>query len=366
MISDVDINEIELFNMGNKKRIPFSFELEITARCNNNCKHCYINLPINDHEAMQNELTLNELKEILNDAITLGALWCKITGGEPLLRKDFPDIYLLLKKKGVMVSVYTNGTLISEEHIKLFKEYPPGIIEITVYGSTKETYEKVTRKPGSFEAFKKGVNLLRNSGIKPRLKAMVLRTNIHEIESISQYCKKFTKDFYRFDPFLHLRYDRDPIRNKDILSERFSPEEIIELEKNDSDRHRILQKTCKTLFHDKLSHYQCNHLFRCGAGRIFYSIGHNGYVRVCPALWHPETIFDLRKFTLKDCWNNLISRIVDIKSDKKEFVDNCRDCSLFDICLWCPANAFLEEGEMDTHIDYFCKLAHARHNAFNK
>jgi MoaA/NifB/PqqE/SkfB family radical SAM enzyme len=85
--------------------------------------------------------------DIARQAVRMGAMWCLITGGEPLLRDDFPDIYMGLKRLGLLVAVFTNATLISAEHVALFKKYPPRDIEITVYGVTKNTYEAVTRRP---------------------------------------------------------------------------------------------------------------------------------------------------------------------------------------------------------------------------
>ena len=65
------------------KRVPLDFTLELTARCNNNCAHCYINLPAGDRQAIRNELTLAEISDIADQAVALGTLWCLITGGEP-------------------------------------------------------------------------------------------------------------------------------------------------------------------------------------------------------------------------------------------------------------------------------------------
>ena len=64
-----------------KKRLPLSFDLEVTARCNNDCRHCYINLPAGDDEARRKELSLDEINAIADQAVSLGALWCLVTGG---------------------------------------------------------------------------------------------------------------------------------------------------------------------------------------------------------------------------------------------------------------------------------------------
>ena len=160
MTNAIEIQQFPLWDKLMAKRAPLSFDIEITARCNMNCPHCYINLPAGDKEAQVSELTMAEILAIAREAAGMGAVWCLITGGEPLLRKDFSDIYMGLKCLGLLVAVFTNATLINEEHIALFKKYPPRDIEITVYGVTKETYEKVTRRPGSFKRFMNGLDAL--------------------------------------------------------------------------------------------------------------------------------------------------------------------------------------------------------------
>ena len=166
---------------GRKGRL-LAMNLEVTARCNNNCRHCYINVPANNQDAKKKELSFEKIKDIADQACSLEALWCLITGGEPLLRNDFEEIYIYLKKKGMLVSVFTNATLIKKSHIDLFKKWPPRNIEVTVYGVTEKTYERITRKPGSFKAFMRGLNLLLDSGIPVDLKAMAIRSNIEELE----------------------------------------------------------------------------------------------------------------------------------------------------------------------------------------
>jgi MoaA/NifB/PqqE/SkfB family radical SAM enzyme len=95
-----DVPDFHLWDRMSAGRVPLSFDIEVTARCNNDCAHCYINLPAGDAAARARELTLEEIGSIAEQAVKLGALWCLITGGEPLLRPDFPEIYLLLKRKG--------------------------------------------------------------------------------------------------------------------------------------------------------------------------------------------------------------------------------------------------------------------------
>lgn len=361
--SAIEIQDLPLWDKMKARNDLFSFDLEITARCNNECRHCYINLPAGDKAAIDNEITLAEIDKIADEAVSLGAFWCLITGGEPLLRKDFREIFLTIKKKGLLVSVFTNATLITQEHIELFKKYPPRDIEVSVYGVTEETYEKVTNKPGSYKAFRRGLDLILSSGIKVRFKAMALRSNVHELPQISEFCRQRTKDYFRFDPLLHLRFDGNPERNAEIKTERLTPEEIVEIEQADPERFQSLEDGCDKLINPEFSHYGCDHLFHCGAGNGSVNISYDGKLRLCSSLWHPECVYDLRKGSLTEAYKNFIPYVRDLRSSRQEFLEKCRKCSIINLCLWCPAHSHLETGEMDIVVDYFCRVAHARAKA---
>lgn len=345
------------------RRVPLDFYLEITARCNNNCRHCYINLPANDPTAKRKELSAAEINDIADQAVELGALWCLLTGGEPLLRHDFMDIYLSLKRKGLLLSFFSNACLVTKEHIELFKIYPPQYIDVTVYGVTEKTYEAVTRKPGSYAAFRKGLYLLLESGIKVKLKAVALRSNVHELPQITTFCQAHSSSIFRFDPLLHLRYDQNPIRNAEIRSERLSPEEIVAIEQADDERAGALQKNCDSFIFQNPGHHDCDHLIHCGAGNDSFVVSYDGIFRLCLDLWHPECTYDLRKGTLAEAWHEMVPRVRDMRSSNPDYLDHCRNCPIVNLCIWCPAHAHLETGVLDEMVPYFCEVAHARAQA---
>jgi radical SAM protein with 4Fe4S-binding SPASM domain len=361
----IEIQDFPLWERMKTRRDLFSFELELTARCNNNCRHCYINLPAADKSAQLQELTLAEISNIADQAIELGAVWCLITGGEPLLRNDFEDVYMLLKRKGLLVSVFTNATSIRPKHIALFQKYPPRDIEVTIYGASQETYERVSRRPGSFAAFQRGLDMLFEAGIRVRLKAMALRSNLEDMERISAYGRKRTKDFYRFDPQLHLRYDGNTQRNEEIRQERLTPDEVVSLERSDNDRFESLERNCDTLISNDATLRNGDNLFHCTAGSRSFNLGYDGTFRLCSALCAPGTTANLREVPLREVWEKLVPAVHAMSSEDALFRETCSKCALTNLCLWCPAHAYLETRTMDGPTPYFCAIAHARAKAIS-
>ncbi len=139
------------------KRAPLEVSIEVTRRCPLDCLHCYNSLPMSDHAARAAELTFEEHCRLLDELVEAGCLWLLYTGGEIFARKDFLEIYTEAKKRGFLITLFTNGTMINERIADYLAEYRPFAIEITLYGATRETYEALTQIPGSYDRCMKGI-----------------------------------------------------------------------------------------------------------------------------------------------------------------------------------------------------------------
>src|SRR5579859_6689524 len=101
-------------HFGNQ-RTPLKVSIEVTRRCPLECQHCYNNLPMGDHDARRREMSAEEHFRLLDELVEMGCFWLLYTGGEIFARKDFIEIYTYAKKKGFLITLFTNGTLISEK-----------------------------------------------------------------------------------------------------------------------------------------------------------------------------------------------------------------------------------------------------------
>ncbi len=358
-VQTVQIEDLPLWEVTRRNRTLLHLSLELTARCNNSCSHCYINLPEKDRAAIKKELDFYEIQKIIDQAVDLGCLWVHLTGGEPLLRDDFKDIYMYLKKKGLLIALFTNASLITKELIDLFKQYPPRNIEVSIYGVTQKTHKAVTRNT-LFNQTRSGIEKLISASVPITLKTTILRSNVREFDKIAAWCKDKTKQPFRFDPFLHLRTDRNRKRNKEILAQRLTTAEIIELEKNDSIRFNALKKKCAAPSQNSSQVNSTHRLLQCGAGINSCCIGYDGTFKLCSSLCHSQCVYDLRQGDLNTAWSVFTPRLRSKTSERKSFKKNCMCCDIVSFCSCCPAHADLETGELDGQVPYYCDLAKQR------
>ena len=123
--------------------IPRTGHFELTPLCNLDCKMCFVHLTANQFDKKK-LLSTDQWKHIISQAHNAGMLYASLTGGECLTYPGFDDIYLFLYNLGIIPSILSNGILIDDRRIGFFKQYPPRMIRITLYGSSEDSYEQVT------------------------------------------------------------------------------------------------------------------------------------------------------------------------------------------------------------------------------
>jgi radical SAM protein with 4Fe4S-binding SPASM domain len=344
----------------NKRPLLTRLDIELTERCNNNCIHCYINLPADDLTARDRELSASEIKAILTEAASLGCLTVRFTGGEPLLREDFVEVYLFARKLGIKVLLSTNATLISPYLADLFVRIPPlERIGISVYGMKRSSYEAVTRTPGSFEAAWRGINLLLEKKIPFVVKNALLPPNKEEVVKFEEWSTTipWMNGSLSYAMFFDLRCRRDSEeKNRYIKTLRLSPEEGLKvLTRKKNQYSREMAEFCK-----KFTRPAGATLFSCGAGIGGGCIDAYGHFQLCMLLRHPATVYNLKNGSLNDAITKFSPKVRTMKATDIEYLKHCARCFLKGLCEQCPAKSWMEHGTLDTPVTYHCEIAHAQ------
>lgn len=341
----------------NKKPLLRTLDIELTERCNNNCLHCCINLPEKDAHAKKNELTTNEWKNVLDQAAALGALTVRFTGGEPLIREDFNDLYLYARHIGLRVLLFTNARLITPQLARLFSKVPPiEKIEVTVYGMRPESYTAVSRKQKAYAECFKGIDLLLDYKIPFIVKGTVFPQTIDEMEDFIAWASKipWMNSLPTFPMYLDLRHRRDSeAKNRQIRKLRLSPQEGLRILTRDPDLYRHeMAKFCSQFLetpNDKI--------FNCNAHNAI-CVDAYGKIQFCLALRHPDTVLDFKQNSLEEMLTEFIPQLRQKQSNNKEFLERCGRCFLRGFCEQCPAKSWNEHGTLDQPVDYICQVAH--------
>jgi radical SAM protein with 4Fe4S-binding SPASM domain len=275
------------------------------------------------------------------------ALYLTLTGGEPLLRRDFAEIYRYAHGKGFLLQVFTNGTRITPAIIDLFLTYPPVKVEITLNGITAETFEKVTAVKGSFVQCMDGIRKLHDAGIRLILKTNGMTLNAHEVMQIKEFAQGLNPQGFKFDTALMPRRDHDMFPT----TLRLKPQQIFALYEEDRQMKEQIKKECEGA---RPQTPPPGSAFSCSAARTAFHISAWGDLHPCHTV-RPLKV-SLVQHRLKDAIGMLREMVDGVKYPKGS---KCGSCTIFYQCDSCVGLAHLEGrdgGLMPT--EYHCDVAH--------
>ena len=326
-----------------KQGLPLSGAFELTARCNLRCVHCYVNEPLGSG----GDLPADVIERILREMAEAGCLWLLFTGGEPLVRDDFARLYTFAKNKGFLITLFTNAMLVTPDHVRLLKDLKPFKLEVTVYGATEETYERVTRVRGSYGRCIAGIEQLAAAGMPLGLKTMTFSLNAHDVKAIERLADHYHAEF-RYDPMIMGRIDG----KEGPRGVRMTPREVIEADMADPRRVREWIKARDQLCGPPS---EGDLVFQCGGGLNSFYVDSRGRLVLCPVArsWR----YDLTTGTFQEGWRQAGRARREMKRSRPSA---CATCHLVALCGQCPGWGETECGDPEARVEYLCRTAHLR------
>jgi len=314
-----------------KKRIPYNVIFEVTRRCNLDCTMCYV---VSHDSAHPDELSTDEVKDVLDQLAAAGTLKLTFSGGEPFMRPDFLDLVEYARTLAFSIDILTNGTLIGPQTVQRLKELAVWQVSISLLGARSETHDGITGKSGSFSRAVQALRLLKEAGIKPRIKTLVMKRNFDEYPDIIAMAKQMGIP-YSLDPTVSSRNDG----NLDTLDLNLSENQFKALINNPSLGPRSLSFNGEDLQSSRKERLEG---YLCKAGISFCDISWNG--DVLPCMQYQQSAGNVRKQRFIDIWRESPLFIM-LRNARRHDLPECKDCELLPLCFRCPATAFLETGD---------------------
>lgn len=333
---------------------PISAVLELLPLCNMNCAMCYVRLSREEMESKGRLRTAEEWIELAKEMQQEGVLFVLLTGGEPLLYPDFKKVYLALQEMGMIVSVNTNGTLIDDDWVKFFSKNKPKKMNITIYGGSEDTYERLCHYRGGYQKTLGAIEQLTENAVDVRINCTVTRENCSEVESITRWAKErelpIVIDTYmipvkreRTKPFAQ----QSRLIPKEAAKARVNSWKLqLDMSEYKRNAREMYEESEKIVRREVVK--SCN--MQCHAGKSSFTVTWDG--RMMPCLTLEKVQVDVFKEGFKASWKHLAE-----ETDKIRINDRCAECRYQPFCRTCAACAIAETGDEQGIPQYMCEYA---------
>ena len=345
-----------LHSKASRNKVPLSGTFELSPVCNFACKMCYVR---KTHEQIRSEgkdiLSWQKWLSLAQQCKDAGTLFLLLTGGEPFLYPEFKELYTELHKMGFILHINSNGTLIDENTVEWLKKHAPGRINITLYGASSKTYERICGNPKGYDLAMNAIKLLTEAKIPVVINASMIPENECDLEKIFEIGKNFGLNVrmstYMFPPMR---------REKEEADSRFTASKSAEMYMrkmkclySEADYRRFLEKNALES-HDENSDDNWGsdvEFMRCRAGRSTFWVNWEGSMTACGMMDFPLKTNPFEE-DFKDCWMRLTDCVRSTK-----VLRGCASCKKRENCNPCVAMIYGETGTVNEKAQYMCELS---------
>jgi radical SAM protein with 4Fe4S-binding SPASM domain len=223
---------------------------------------------------------------------------------------------------------------------------------VTLYGATRETYEKLTQIPGSYDRCMRGIRLARERHLPLKLKTVPTTINRHEVYEMQRLAEQELGVEFKFDSLVNPRIDC----SESPLDVRLTPEDAVALDFRDPRRRREYARLLeREMAQPAGDHQEASHVYFCGGGFNSCAIDPAGLMSIC-ILSQQET-YDWRTGSFREGWDKFLSAV---RTKGKTQRTKCDACQIQSSCGMCPANGELENGDPESPVEFLCEVAHLR------
>ncbi|MCU1302102.1 MAG: Radical domain protein [Candidatus Sulfotelmatobacter sp.] len=331
----------EMGERAHRLGVPFSVQLDLTYRCNEQCVHCY--LDHHDH----GEMTTAEIKKLLREMADAGVFILTLSGGEIFLRKDFFEILEYARALTFCIKLKTNAVLIREAQAARLRDLGVESIQISIYSHRPEVHDAITKLPGSLRRSIKAIRFLRSQGLKVVMANVLMTQNMDDYPSTRALADELGAE-YTLDPTVTPMMDGDRA--------------VLDLNVGESALRRVFRdetlvgnadEFCappRPLDDDSMDSTPCS------AGHTACYV--SPYGEFYPCVQFPLSCGNVRQQSFIDIWHNS-EQLKEVRSIRLRDLSSCSQCAHGGSCTRCPGLAFLE-GNMRGPSTADCERSFAR------
>lgn len=329
------ISSMSEFLGGIKRRVPWHVDWEITTRCPNSCKHCYL-MKTESSNDVDKAIVLKTISELK----LLGTAEIGFTGGDPLLYDDFLSILCFASDLGIVPSLYLSGNNVTKSVAKKIKEAHVAKVEVTFLGGREFTHDYLTGHKGAYKNLLACIKELKAENVNILAKLMVTKFSVGEIKTFIETCNNLGI------PFQHDVHIWRPYHGTE----------------DDVDYLRLVGAELRNYYieYGKYSKYN-NTLQMCTAGRKKIGIMANGDVNPCGIYAHELVVGNIKDERISDIWSKSEKLMDFLKYTEHNYpIEKCQNCDLWEYCDLCPAMSAWGGKKENEPYDKVCDYSRIR------
>lgn len=349
------LNQIEknLTHKASLNHIPLSGAFELLPLCNMDCHMCYIRLTQTEVNKNGGIKSCDEWLSIAEQMKKKGTLFILLTGGEPLLYSQFKEVYTGLRKMGIIVTINTNGTLIDEDMADFLAKDKPRRVNVTLYGASNKTYERLCNNKKGYDETIKGIKLLKERNIDVKINLTIVEENMNDVPRMLEIADELevpvSPNTYMYP---RTRDGKNPFK----YESRISPKQVAEIdyyiEHNTQDKETLKKQRAQHIY---AYEYEKNNQppdfipMLCRAGKSSFWIDWQGNMNPCVFL--DNISIDVFKYGFEKSWNYIVE-----ESKKIYLPSSCSTCDNRGVCQVCAASVYCETESFKKRPSYLCSL----------
>lgn len=331
-MAEMDIKQY-VFRKGAAKRIPVSGTFELTSRCNFRCKMCYVQMTPEEQQAIGRELTTDQWLDIAQKAVENGMIYLLLTGGEPLLRPDFIELYTKLIRMGLVLTINTNGSLITPQIAECFRKFPPERVNVTLYGASSCSYADVCGNGSGYGKTLQGLRLLKQAGVPITLNTTFIRDNLPDMEALVRFAKEenipIRTAAYLFPPVRNGHTEQNGILLPEEMGRAAAAFDHMTLTMEQKQKRLDYIRGCLSREIDEVQCAECDPA-SCMAGRGAFWISWDGMMYPCGMLSGVSA--NVLREGFQAAWDEIVNAMKAMKLPAE-----CTNCRYKKICPSCAA-----------------------------
>ena len=337
---------------------PLMVVWNFTQLCNLRCRHCYQS---STAERPAGELTLEEKLRVVDELAANGVPFLAVAGGEPLASRDLEPVLAHAARKGIHLTIATNGTLLTPERVRRLIDCGVKYVEVSIDSPDPAEHDRFRGVPGAWARAIQGIKNSVAAGMRTGLATTFTRATVAKFDEMVRLAKDLgcaTFSHFNFIPVGRGRdcveYDLDPEQREELLEKLVAVLQSGELNVISTapqfGRSCVMHLPEDGIFSighagtgaGRKTMVLARYVGGCGAGRCYCCVEPDG--RVTPCVYMPTVVVgNLRRQSLSEIWDCETFRIL---ADREDRGDHCAVCDLRVFCGGCRARALAYTGDL--------------------